>query len=923
MTLSQAMAVTSLGTPGVEVLKRMAQDSPEITLLLDSRHQLLHANPAVTRILGSAPQGAMPFASVHPGDHLALTDAFAGLCSGQTLNLPRFRAQHLNGNWVWLLGRVTHLLDDPMVGALVVQLRPHQVRRDTHRDALREMTRALASTSAVAEVIQAVLNSGLRIMGADAGGICLLSADGQCLELIGQDGYAADAVDGWNRFPVSLDTPVTHTVRRKEPLFLSDAAFRTSFPQIHAQHVSSFSSAAVLPLLIGDRLLGTLSLSFHHDRTFEEEDQEFLQMVADLCAPALDRALMYREKERHEYRDRIIHQNSSDIVTILDEHAVIRYQSGNIEAILGYPPTALVGRSGFELIHPDDQADNYQTLASLEPGGDPVTTVARFLHREGHWVWLESVTRDLRNDNYIRGILINSRDVTARVMAALRQEESLLALQESERNFRRLADNTSDLVRQHARDGRVEYCSPNVNAFLGYSSDEVLNPDPLHIVYAEDRPALQAAFGRRFTPEFEMEKFEYRLRRKDGTLVWVETSFKAVRDPATGEVVAFNGTTRDIATRKQAELALKAQLNRYRQLLEFTVSLEQRSTRLELVEEALLKCLSLTEYDHGYAFSVEGGTISVVVSAGEAAPALVTHGQDLARLPLALSVRRALSIRKTLFMCEDEAVLEPPEALPRPHWRSLCVLPVALDGDLNVVLVFGTRHPVLISEETRQLLPNVAERLSHALERSHHLEQLNTSREETLRALGLALEYRDYETKGHTDRVVHFTERLGEALGFSGADLDALRWGAFLHDTGKVAIPDAILLKPGKLDPHEWDIIKRHPGIGYEMLHHIPSLPPTTLEVVLYHQERWDGSGYPKGLVGTEIPLAARVFAVVDVYDALTSERPYKRAWTHDEAAEQLSKEAGTLLDKRVVHAFLRLFSDQEGSGLLQEERSS
>lgn len=152
-----------------------------------------------------------------------------------------------------------------------------------------------------------------------------------------------------------------------------------------------------------------------------------------------------------------------------------------------------------------------------------------------------------------------------------------------------------------------------------------------------------------------------------------------------------------------------------------------------------------------------------------------------------------------------------------------------------------------------------------------------------------------------------FTERLGEALGFSGGDLDALRWGALLHDTGKVAIPDSILLKPGRLTANEWTIIKRHPQIGYEMLEHIPSLPPITLEVVLYHQERWNGSGYPEGLVGTDIPMAARIFAVVDIYDALTSERPYKHAWTHQEAAEQLHQEAGVLLDERVVQAFLHI----------------
>ncbi|WP_181391921.1 HD domain-containing phosphohydrolase [Deinococcus irradiatisoli] len=541
------------------------------------------------------------------------------------------------------------------------------------------------------------------------------------------------------------------------------------------------------------------------------------------------------------------------------------------------------------------------------------TAVRRFLHRDGHWVWLECVGRDLRGHEAIGGILVNSRDVSARVAAEQAREASIRALEESERNFRRLADHSTDLVRQYAPDGRLEYCSPNVRDLLGYSSEEMLSAGPFHLVYEDDRPALQQAFERRFHRRSELEKFEYRLRHKDGSLVWVETTFKAVYDPLTGKELAFNGTTRDIRQRKQAQLEVKAQLNRYRQLLDFTASLEQRTTRLELVQEVLHKCLFLTEYDYACAFDFSAGHLALLASAGTLPPALTTSLQDFQQLPFAEPVCTALRRREAYFIAPDAALLSPPEALPRAHWRSVCLLPIAQEGDLSVILVFGTDQDAAISQETRQLLPTVAARLSRALERSHHIEQLNTSREETLRALGLALEYRDYETKGHTDRVVDFTERLGRALGFGGDDLDALRWGAFLHDTGKVAIPDAILLKPGQLTPEEWAVIKRHPTIGYEMLHHIPSLPPITLEVVLYHQERWNGSGYPKGLSGSDIPLAARVFAVVDVYDALTSARPYKQAWTPAQAAEQLRREAGVLLDERVVQRFLDLLALEEG----------
>jgi len=129
------------------------------------------------------------------------------------------------------------------------------------------------------------------------------------------------------------------------------------------------------------------------------------------------------------------------------------------------------------------------------------------------------------------------------------------------------------------------------------------------------------------------------------------------------------------------------------------------------------------------------------------------------------------------------------------------------------------------------------------------------SREETLRTLGLALELRDYETKGHTDRVVDLSERLGQALQLTGEELRALRWGAYLHDVGKMVVPDHILLKPGAPTPEEWQQIRRHPEAGFEMLRNIPTLPAETLQIVRHHHEHWNGFGYPLGLAGiTDCP---------------------------------------------------------------------
>jgi putative nucleotidyltransferase with HDIG domain len=210
-------------------------------------------------------------------------------------------------------------------------------------------------------------------------------------------------------------------------------------------------------------------------------------------------------------------------------------------------------------------------------------------------------------------------------------------------------------------------------------------------------------------------------------------------------------------------------------------------------------------------------------------------------------------------------------------------------------------------ENPLPLLGFAARRLERALEKAQTLQQLRQTREEALKGMGVALEYRDLETAGHTERVTALALRLAEALGLGEPALTHLRWGAYLHDLGKLAIPDAILKKPGKLTPEEWERMQAHTTLGEEMARRLGFLPPATLEIIRHHHERWDGSGYPDGLAGEAIPLLARVFALADIYDALTSERLYKPAWSHEEALLELERQAGRQFDPELARTFLRL----------------
>jgi response regulator RpfG family c-di-GMP phosphodiesterase len=176
----------------------------------------------------------------------------------------------------------------------------------------------------------------------------------------------------------------------------------------------------------------------------------------------------------------------------------------------------------------------------------------------------------------------------------------------------------------------------------------------------------------------------------------------------------------------------------------------------------------------------------------------------------------------------------------------------------------------------------------------------------TLEAMVTALDAREHETQAHSQRVREYTLTLAQSLGLKHDDLIQTGRGALLHDVGKIGVRDSILLKPGKLNKDEWVEMRMHPQIGYNILQNIEFLSPAA-EIVLCHQERWDGKGYPNGLAGIDIPLGARIFAVVDTMDAMTSDRPYRKALPFETALEEIRICSGTQFDPRVASAFLSI----------------
>lgn len=260
-------------------------------------------------------------------------------------------------------------------------------------------------------------------------------------------------------------------------------------------------------------------------------------------------------------------------------------------------------------------------------------------------------------------------------------------------------------------------------------------------------------------------------------------------------------------------------------------------------------------------------------------------------------------------------------------FRGYYGLPLIAKAQVQGVIEIFHRAPLKPDTEWLEFIETIAGQAAIAIENITLFNKLQRSNTElglaydiTLEGWSRAMDLRDRETEGHTQRVAEMTVQLGQSLGLSDQEIVNARRGALLHDMGKLGIPDSILLKPGKLTDEEWEIMKKHPTYAYEMLSPISYLRPA-LDIPYCHHEKWDGTGYPRGLKGESIPIAARIFSVADVWDALRSDRPYRKAWSREKVIAYIREHKEDYFDPKVVDAFLSIIDQFQTSNPRSEVR--
>ena len=381
-------------------------------------------------------------------------------------------------------------------------------------------------------------------------------------------------------------------------------------------------------------------------------------------------------------------------------------------------------------------------------------------------------------------------------------------------------------------------------------------------------------------------------------------------------IPAIQREMRDAEVRRQrrgAEAAAREQRALADALRETAGALTRTLDFEQLLDLILMNVGRVVPHDGANIMLLEGGQVRVVRRRGYVESA--TPGEQVSALPLAgfPTLRQMLSTGAALVIphtAHDPRWVD----LPSTRWvQAYLGTPFRAKDKIIGFLSLNSRTPDFFQPVHSERLQAFADHAATAVENATLFANLQSSNqaitrayEATIEGWSAALDLRDKETEGHSRRVTTMTLRLAEALGLRGTELDDIRRGALLHDIGKMGIPDAILHKPAPLTAEEWASMRRHPTYAYDLLARIDYLVPA-LAIPYCHHEKWDGTGYPRGLEGEQIPLSARLFAIVDVWDALSSDRPYRPAWSPERVLDYLRTESGRHFDPHVVAAFIHL----------------
>lgn len=511
------------------------------------------------------------------------------------------------------------------------------------------------------------------------------------------------------------------------------------------------------------------------------------------------------------------------------------------------------------------------------------------------------------NENGAReGLVVFGRDITVQKKA---QEE----LRISEQTYQGILGSVTEAVYVQDENGIFLDVNHAAEKMYGYEHGEIVGkaPEFLSAPGKNDFSQLQIATQKAY--KGQPQRFEFWGKKKSGEIFPKEVSLTQGWYFGKKAVVAV---ARDITARKQAERSLQKRLSELEafSMIDRTIS---SSFDLRIIFEVLLKqALNKLGVDAAAILLFDSDIQTLKYAAGQG---FHSPNFDAIRIRPGQGFPGKAMLERRMISAANEKETRQDELFVRlwqsEGFRAYYSLPLIAKGQVKGVIEVFHRSELSVSPDWVSFFETLANQTAIAIDNAVMFENLQLTNMElavaydtTIEGWAYALELREGESSGHISRIINLTLGLAQALGVPFNDLVSLRHGALLHDVGKMVIPDKILLKKGPLSRSERKIIEQHPVVAYNMLSRINYLK-NSLHIPHYHHEKWDGSGYPEGLTGKQIPYHARIFAIVDVWDALTNDRPFRKAWDREDALAYVRGQAGKHFDPQIVEAFLRVYN--------------
>lgn len=759
-------------------------------------------------------------------------------------------------------------------------------------------------------------------------GIRLISPDGITLTLAAVHSQNVEALEIVRtvqpQAPERVDGPglIPHVARTGEPVFLPEVSIEQSRASMSAALWSRlkdlrFRSLIIVPLRAGGQILGVLLVG-RHAATLGPYTQDDFRLVEDLASRAslaLSNARLFQQVQNDLVeRDRITEalRASEATLRLLVDHAPValamfdndmRYLAVSQRWMLDYD---LVGREIIGCNHYEvfpEIPDNFREAHRRGLAGEIVGSDRDpFILASGRIQWTHWEVRPWKQgDGSIGGIVLFVEDITHRMQA----EEQI-------RYQADLLDSVSDAILSTDESFVIRSWNAAAERIYGWTADEAIGKTMAELVPTEYIGERRDEVLRHIAADGNW-RGDVTQYHRDGTALHVYSAV-ATLQPGPGRPGGLVAVNRNITERIQAEQRVEAQLKRLRALRTIdqaiASSFDLRVTLDVLLEQVISQ------------LNADGAVVLLLnqpLQRLEYAASRGFHSTTFRNVQIPLGqgfAGRAALDRRLVHvpnLFESGGDLARNLVLEQERFVTYFGIPLIVKGGVKGVLEVYHRRPFEPDTEWLEFLASLAgqagiavdnAQLFDGLQRSHH--DLAIAYDATIEGWSRAMDLRDHETEGHTQTVTEVTVRLAIAAGLGNEALGHLRRGALLHDIGKLGIPDRVLFKPGPLSTEEWDLMRQHPQFAYDMLAAIPYLRPA-LDIPYSHHEKWDGSGYPRGLHGEHIPQAARLFAVVDVWDALRSDRPYRPAWPDDQVLEYLRAESGKHFDPQAVALFFEV----------------